>query len=71
MKISAPFGSGCVGDPLCVKVTDCEDFDSIAWTFLYKPVGAADPQVVHLGGGTFEIVAEVKGAYVLSGECCG
>lgn len=77
MKIEAPFGQNCTGRPVCFRVTDCVDFDSITWTILYAPQGAGEgsptaPEIVHLGEGLFQITAAPNnpGSYVIEGECC-
>lgn len=72
MKISAPFGSACIGDdPVILTVTDCENLDGIVWTVLYKPEGSTDPIITSIGDGDFQVTAAVKGSYVLEAECCG
>lgn len=72
MKISVPYGSGCLGAQNATRiiVSDCADPDNVTWSFTNKPEGAPDPVITALGDGQYDVHSDLAGAFLLVGECC-
>lgn len=72
MRITAPAGSGCIGDePVIVTVEDCDDPENVVWTVKYPPGNEPQPTITPIGNGQYEVSAPVAGSYVIEAECCG